>query len=173
MGFRGSRSTVYKTSVQVRRELHLPSPLLMPKPEYSETLRVTPRRLASWLLTPKRSPVTEALVQKARELHPTIELVCGLAQDFAMLVRERKPQHLLRWIEAVQLTEVGALKQFAKGLLRDFDAVYAACSQSWSNGQVEGQVNRLKLLKRQMYGRANFDLLRLRVLYSTSSVHTM
>ncbi len=57
-----------------------------------------------------------------------------------------------------------ALKQFAKGIKQDLAAVTNALSLPWSNGQTEGQVNRLKLIKRQMYGRANFDLLRKRVL---------
>jgi transposase len=55
-------------------------------------------------------------------------------------------------------------QNFATGLERDKAAVVAGLSESWSNGQVEGQVNRLKLKKREMYGRANFDLLRQRVL---------
>ena len=56
------------------------------------------------------------------------------------------------------------LRQFAKGLVQDQAAVQTALSLPWSSGQVEGQVNRLKLIKRQMYGRANFDLLRRRIL---------
>lgn len=61
--------------------------------------------------------------------------------------------------------DIKALNTFANGLLKDFDAIIAVCTSPWSNGQVEGQVNRLKLIKRQIYGRANFDLLRFRVLY--------
>ena len=58
------------------------------------------------------------------------------------------------------------LRSFAAGIRRDYDAVKAAASTAWSNGPVEGQVNRLKFIKRQMFGRANFDLLRRRVLYT-------
>jgi transposase len=54
---------------------------------------------------------------------------------------------------------------FANGLRQDFSAVYNALSMVWSNGQVDGQINRLKFVKRMMYGRANFDLLRKRFLY--------
>ncbi|MBH8599042.1 transposase [Thermoactinomyces sp. CICC 10523] len=57
------------------------------------------------------------------------------------------------------------LKSFALGIRRDFDAVYASLSLEWSNGPVEGHIHRLKLIKRQMYGRANFNLLRNRILY--------
>jgi transposase len=58
------------------------------------------------------------------------------------------------------------LRGFATGIINDVAAVRAALSQPWSNGPVEGQVNRLKMLKRQMYGRAKFDLLRSRVLHA-------
>jgi transposase len=61
---------------------------------------------------------------------------------------------------------VPELVSFAKGVHRDHRAVQAACTSRWSNGQVEGQINRLKLLKRQMYARANFDLLKARVLHT-------
>ena len=56
------------------------------------------------------------------------------------------------------------MRNFASGLKRDYEAVKAALTVPWSNGQVEGQIQRLKLVKRQMYGRANFNLLRRRVL---------
>ncbi len=59
------------------------------------------------------------------------------------------------------------LQSFATRIDQDYAAVRAALETQWSNGQTEGQINRLKLLKRQMYGRANFDLLRQRVLYPT------
>jgi transposase len=59
---------------------------------------------------------------------------------------------------------VRAVATFAAGLVEDGDAVRAALTTPWSNAQTEGHVTKLKLLKRQMYGRANFDLLRRRVL---------
>ncbi len=63
------------------------------------------------------------------------------------------------------ISEIMELKNFTEGLQQDQAAVQAALLLPWSNGQVEGQINRLKLIKRQMYGRANLDLLRLKVLY--------
>ena len=69
------------------------------------------------------------------------------------------------WLERVSSSGIPALESFASGIHRDYLAVKAAYSLPWSNGQVEGQVNRLKFIKRQMFGRANFDLLRLRVLH--------
>ena len=87
-----------------------------------------------------------------------------LGQRFVQMVRERQSQALLPWLEDATKSGIEALKQFAKGIKQDLDAVTNALSLPWSNGQTEGQVNRLKLIKRQMYGRANFDLLRKRVI---------
>ena len=83
---------------------------------------------------------------------------------FAELLRQRRPAGFDPWLGTVATTE---LRSFAAGLRQDEVAVRAAISEPWSNGQVEGQVNRLKLIKRRMYGRAKFDLLRQRVLYAT------
>ena len=77
------------------------------------------------------------------------------------MFRERDLPALPAWLQAAQGT---ALAGFAAGLERDIDAVREALKLPWSQGHVEGQVHRLKLIKRQMYGRAGFDLLRLRVL---------
>ena len=80
------------------------------------------------------------------------------------MVRERRARELESWIAAAENSGVSDLKNFARGLLKDKAAVVAGLSLPWSNGQTEGQVNRLKLIKRQMYGRASFALLRARVL---------
>lgn len=87
-----------------------------------------------------------------------------LTQDFLGMVRERTGDQLADWIVAAQGSEVSELRRYATGLLADRQAVEAGLTLEWSNGQVEGQIHRLKLLKRQMYGRAGFDLLRIRVL---------
>ncbi|WP_435839898.1 transposase [Streptomyces canus] len=69
------------------------------------------------------------------------------------------------WIEAASATtELPSLGQFAQHLLRDLDAVTAGLTLHWNSGVVEGHVNRIKMLKRQMFGRAGFELLRKRVL---------
>jgi len=71
------------------------------------------------------------------------------------------------WLVQAEHSGIAELKGFAQGLRRDYAAVRAAFSSRWSNGQVEAQVNCLKLQKRLMFGRANFDLLRLRVLHAS------
>ena len=83
--------------------------------------------------------------------------------EFNRILRERDTAAFDCWLAATQAT---ALHGFAIGIINDIAAVRAALSQPWSNGPVEGQVNRLKMLKRQMYGRAKFNLLRSRVLHA-------
>lgn len=92
--------------------------------------------------------------------------VVELAEEFATMVRERRGQSLDAWLTRVADVECAPLRRFANGLRRDLDAVQAGLTEPWSNGQTEGQVHRLKLLKRQMYGRAGFAVLRRRVVHS-------
>ena len=81
------------------------------------------------------------------------------------MVREKRPGDLDDWLSASRASEIPALISFSDGLSRDYAAVHAALIEPWSSGQAEGgRINRLKMLKRQMYGRAGFDLLRKRVL---------
>lgn len=90
---------------------------------------------------------------------------------FFALARERRVEDLGAWVAQAKAGDIPELAGFAEGIRRDEAAVRAACSSPWSQGQVEGQVNRLKLLKRQMYGRANLDLLRRRLLGLPSTLH--
>jgi transposase len=95
-------------------------------------------------------------------LNSELERAYGLAQGFSRMLRERDPQMLDGWLEEASGSVSPELCGFAEGLRGDYEAVRAALSECWSNGQVEGQINRLKLLKKQMYGRANLDLLKRR-----------
>ena len=81
------------------------------------------------------------------------------------MVKNREVDMLDPWLAEAQAGPVVRLKTFAEGIRKDYNAVRAALEFEWSNGPVEGHVNRLKVIKRIMYGRANFDLLRLRVLH--------
>ncbi len=93
-----------------------------------------------------------------------MKLACELAQAFARMIRARNASALAPWLEETLKSGVPELHTFAAGIKRDQVAVLAALAYDWSQGQVEGQIHRLKLLKRQSYGRAGFDLLRHRVL---------
>jgi transposase len=81
-----------------------------------------------------------------------------------MMLSERRDKDLDTWLIQAEQSGLPEFKKMAKGIRLDYAAVKAACSSEWSNGQVEAQVNCLKLQKRIAFGRANFDLLRLRVL---------
>ena len=133
----------------------------------------SPRRL-SWVLTNQHSAkVSESdrlSVESLVQTCPEIASAAALGTQFCTLVRERKAEALPIWLEAARQSAVAELRTFAAGLRTDRAAVEAALSCEWSNGQVEGQVNRLKFVKRQMYGRASFTLLRARVLPNATFV---
>lgn len=97
---------------------------------------------------------------------PTIALAYELAQEFADMARKRTGRRFIAWLTRATTSGITELNRFARSLTDDRAAVEAGLSLEWSNGQTEGQVNRLKLLKRSMYGRANFDLVRLRLLHA-------
>lgn len=127
----------------------------------------TALQVARWMaLPPKRrldwqNAYLERLYQADQLIARTAELVC----EFATMLRERQgEQQLDGWLAQVEEQEVAELRSFAQGLRKDYDAVKAGLTLVWSQGQVEGHVHKLKLLKRQMYGRAGFPLLRKRVL---------
>lgn len=124
-------------------------------------------RRAAWLFLKNEDELTEEeqlFVIEILKSSAEIRQAVTLTKKFQELVRERKIELLENWLSDAE--KLGTKwKNFSKGLRQDFKAVTAALTSEWSNGQVEGQVNRLKFLKRQMYGRAKFDLLRARVLY--------
>lgn len=122
---------------------------------------------AAWLLVKPEGDLTEddkQALERIKETDGKVAEAYALGQRFTGMIRERQPEALLPWLEDVGKSGISALMGFAKGIKQDLAAVTNALSLPWSNGQTEGQVNRLKLIKRQMYGRANFDLLRKRVL---------
>ncbi len=116
---------------------------------------------------PERLSVEDqAYVDRLCAQTPVIAIAYEVAQAFARMTRERQGQNLEGWMAQAKDSGVSELRGYARGLEADLAAVKAGLRLVWSNGQTEGQVNKLKLLKRQMYGRANFDLLRLRVLHA-------
>jgi transposase len=124
------------------------------------------RQLVWWFMKdPDRLQAEERIHLKALFAeNQKLEEIYRLAQDFQSLLSQRAPERLDDWLVRVESCGVKKLQNFAWGLRQDYEAVQAALSYEWSNGQVEGQVNRLKSIKHQMYGRASFDLLRQRVL---------
>jgi transposase len=105
-----------------------------------------------------------AYLAALEQAEPALAEARALAYDFAQLLRRREGERLDRWLERAGASGSAEVRGFATGLRADLAAVRAGLTLAWSNGQTEGQVHRLKLLKRQMYGRAGFALLRTRVL---------
>ena len=137
---------------------------LPPKP--SPKRRMSPSR-ASWLCVSQPCKLDEKQRQQVEEIraaHPDLESAYRLCQAFVSMLKERRDEDLDQWLAQAKGSGIAELKSFAQGIGRDYDAVRAAFSSEWSQGQVEAQVNCLKLQKRIMFGRANFDFLRLRVL---------
>ena len=94
-----------------------------------------------------------------------------LANQFREMMENRQGHLSREWMKEVSGSRIVELKRFAKGLMSDYKAVENALRLPWSNGQVEGQINKLKTIKRQMYGRAGFELLRKRVILHCAYYH--
>jgi transposase len=84
------------------------------------------------------------------------------------MIQRRRSEELPAWLEQARST---TLASFVNGLNADHEAVVAAIVEPWSNGQIEGQITKLKLMKRQMYGRAKLNLLKARLIHP--SIHTL
>ncbi|MGW9398665.1 ISL3 family transposase [Streptomyces sp. NPDC055642] len=129
----------------------------------------SPRTVAGWVL---RRPET---LSEAEHLHlknvrancPEIDALTRHVRSFATMLTERRGERLPDWLDAVRQDNLPSLHTLAAGIDRDRDAVIAGLSLPWSSGVVEGHVNRIKMLKRQMFGRAGFALLRKRVLLAS------
>jgi transposase len=132
-------------------------------------LRISSKRLA-WLLLKDDIKRTSEETSLATRLVETVEAIgCAkrLCREFNDVVKQRSVEKLNAWmLQAEDSASPEELRGFAAGLKQDWEEVSAAMQHHWSNGRTEGHVNRIKLLKRKMYGRAKFDLLRIRVLAS-------
>jgi transposase len=127
----------------------------------------SPTRL-SWLVLKRDEKLSDEERKELdvlRSANVEVAQAMALVQSFANMLRERLPASLEPWLQEASDSELPELCRFAAGIERDKAAVLAALSHHWSNGPVEAQVQKLKLVKRQMFGRAKFDLLRQRVLH--------
>jgi transposase len=123
---------------------------------------------ASWLFVSQAGKLDEKQTQQVGQIragHPDLERAYQLSQEFVMMLAQRREADLESWLTQAEYSRLPEFKKMATGIRQDYAAVKAAFSSEWSNGQVEAQVNCLKLQKRIVFGRANFDLLRLRVLH--------
>lgn len=128
--------------------------------------RLAPRHAAILACRPteRLSEQQRTLFEQVAENCPSIRSMRALAMDFRDAMANKDSDGMLHWIRTTTRSGIGPLVRFAYGLKKDLGPVMAAVETPWSNGQIEGQINRLKAIKRQMYGRAGFHLLRARVL---------
>lgn len=125
-------------------------------------------RQATWLFLHQPEELTakeQETVLMLRQLHPEMDVAYELVQQFAQMLRTRTGEKLDDWLARVATSPLTDLHSFVAGVYQDKATVQAGLTLPWSQGQTEGQITRLKLIKRQGYGRAKFDLLRQRVLH--------
>ena len=133
---------------------------------YREKWKPSPRNIA-WILMKSPEDLQDEEQAYLAELfgqNTTLKKIYKLSQGFIAIMSNQEANRFDGWLVDAENCGVKIFENFAAGIRADHDAVKNALTYSWSNGQTEGQVTRLKLIKRQMYGRANFDLLRIRVL---------
>jgi transposase len=114
--------------------------------------------------TAKRSAEAHTSLDRLCQMDASITQAYQLPQAFLAMVLERRGRDLEAWITAATDSAIDALATFARGMQEGLAAVKAGLTLAWSNGVTEGQIHRLKLVKRQEYGRAGFALLRQREL---------
>ena len=168
-GFTGSVYTVRRQIGRWRRAagVRLPQgrkPTMLPR-----IIRPSARRIAWLALGHVRQPTAqdELILQAMYRRWPQLQETAELCRQFAGLLKEHDVNALEAWAQLAQEEGiVPEVQRFAEVLRQDWAAVVEAVRQPWSQGQTEGQINRLKLIKRQMYGRGSFELLRQRVLHA-------
>lgn len=162
-GFRGGRSTVRAWATR-RRRASLDT--LDPKPTVRESWKPPSVVRVARLIRADPADMhglDRVFLNRLLAEVPALAVVHGLARGFAVLVRKEDPGTLDEWLAATAGTP---LESFAQSLEKDLAAVQAALDTPWSTSPVEGQISRLKMIKRTMYGRAGFALLRSRVLHA-------
>jgi len=169
-GSRGSYATLarYLRRLRAAQGEVEARPSKQPRPVLAATPRpMLPSRAAAWLVlrrADKRSAEDQAVLDGVRRHAPELDEAVALAEEFTGLVRDRAPSRLDPWLRRARDSTAHHMRNFAKRLGDDYDAVRAAVTLAWSNGPVEGQINRPKTIKRQIYGRASLDLLERRLL---------
>jgi transposase len=167
-GFAGARGAVTRYVRLRMRDPHQITQRYQRRMQLPAVKMVLPSaRRAAWLFLKDSAELTDEeklFIGELMESSAEIKQAVTLTKQFQELVKARNVDLLNEWLLAAENLSA-KWKNFAKGLRQDGAAVKAALTSDWSNGQTEGQVNRLKFLKRQMFGRAKFDLLRARVLY--------
>ncbi len=174
-GYKGSPKAMYNYLATLRTPQVCSSTSSPSKPQERKSIPPPPAPLenfsaqrATWLFVCQPEKLDErqqAELALIRQASPHAESAYCLAQAFMQMIREHTGEQLDTWLSSVEVSHLPELESFAKGIQQDKAAVQAGLTLPWSTGPVEGHVNRLKLIKRSMYGRAKLPLLRARVLH--------
>lgn len=166
-GYRGSKRAVYRYLSFLQETRVLNEPATNSAPEWN----TFSAKQAVWLFIREPEGLDEQQWQALLGLcqgSPEIEKAYQLAQSFCSMLRQRQGEERLEgWLQEAKQSALPEFQHFTAGIQRDKAAVQAGLSLPYSSGPVEGHINRLKLIKRSMYGRAQFDLLRQRVLQAS------
>jgi transposase len=163
-GFAHSLTNVQRFVAELRRDG--PPADNRPRTALTKAQGPPPRLVAALVLRrpERRAEEQRAYLKQLGAEDPAIAAAVEVAEDFLVMLRRRQGEQLAAWLDRAEASDIDELKRFAGKLRADQAAVRAGLTQRWSNGQTEGHVNRLKLVKRQGYGRAKVDLLRKRLL---------
>ena len=167
-GYQGSDTLLRAYVTQLRKQLPATVPSDGRAPSRVQTRVKTPREIR-WLLAKHREDLDEgeqAELDRLLQSSEEVSLLRSLLHKFLNMIRQRKSEKLRSWMEAASTSGIAELKSFVAGIERDFGAVKEALRLPWSQGITEGKVNKLKTLKRMMYGKAGFALLRQRLLHN-------
>lgn len=168
LGYPGTRGNVSRFVAYLRRRERegMDPPAAPPAPG------LRPRQAAGLLLVPAAERTADQerawrQMHQMHQIHPEVDRALTVLQQFLALLRARSSEGLGAWLDRAAESGVPELAAFVTKLRQDGEAIHAGLSLPWSQGRMEGHVNRLKLIKRSMYGRGKLDLLRQRVLYRT------
>ena len=176
-GYKGSSKAMYNYLATLRAPRSNSSKSSPLKSQQPKSVPLSPAplenfsaRRATWLFVRQPDELDETQQKELaliRQASPSAEAAYRLVQAFMQMIREHTGHQLETWLSSVEASTLPEFKSFAKGIQQDKAAVLAGLTLPWSNGPLEGHVNRLKLIKRSMYGRAKLRLLRQRVLRSS------
>jgi transposase len=170
-GYTGSYATVARYVRRLRQAQGTPPREPCPAHTLPLVMEVQQRPLTTRRATrlvlkrpPQRTDAETQCIAHLQDQHRDLAVAIALAQDFCVIMRERQADRFDHWLTCAIASGVAPLQRFAAGLHADYEAVKAGVTLPWSTGPVEGQINRLKMLKRSMFGRAKLDLLSRRFL---------
>lgn len=160
VGFTGSETTVRDAVAKWRKQVNSPviAPVRLPSAS-----RVS-RWLMPWRMIRGEENYASRFIESMCQKEPQLKMAQQLSPDFYRMLKTKNKSQLNQWFSDVSQSGLIDLQRVAASMEADATAIHEAISSRWSNGVVEGHVNRLKMLKRQMYGRAGFELLRRRVM---------